>query len=177
MLHGVGGRNPWLLLGGGGALVVVVVALARRSSSANSQGATTAANPTGTYDSSLNDFEGYFQDQLSNLQQQIANQPAPTSAPLPVSQGPNPPAKAGAPTPVFAPAPAPRPAASRTQDIVRVQSGNTLSGIAAKFGETWQQVWAYNLQPGVRSAADEATLRKRGANLIVPGEQIYIPKK
>lgn len=177
MLHGIGGRNPLLLLGGGGALVVVVVALARRSSN-NSSGSTSATVPAAGYDSSLADYENYFQDQLNNLQQQIVDRtPTPTSGgttsgtPRPVVHGGQPPARVGGP--VRAHAPAPRPA-SRTQAVVRVRQGDTLSRIAARYGETWQQVWAYNLS-GVRP--DTSVLKRRGANDLVRGEEIYIPKK
>lgn len=186
LLHGVGGRNPLVLLAGGGALVVVVVALAHRSGSSSGQGATTAANPAATYDSSMSDYQNYFQDQLNNLETQIGNlnktptggttTPAPVPLPKPGVPSAHPIVSGKTPVPAPTPAPAPKPA-SHTQQVVTVTGGDTLSSIAAKFGETWQQVWAYNLQAGVRSAADQATLKKRGPNLIYRGEQIYIPKK
>lgn len=179
-LHGVGGRKPWLLLAGGGAVVVLVVALARRSGGSGSQASTTAPS---TYDSTLSDIEAEFENQLEGLQGQIANlNPTPTTGSTPPAGGgtPAPPIIQGGKPPLSVHPPLPThltPAPQHTQAVVRVQSGNTLSGIAAKFGETWQQVWAYNLAPGVRPAATQATLRSRGPNTLFRNEEIDIPSK
>jgi LysM repeat protein len=171
-----------VLLAGGGAAVVLVVALARRSSGGSgSQASTTVPN---TYDSTLSDIEAEWQNEFEALQGQIANlTPTPTNgtgssggntpAPPTVIQGGAPPRSVVPPVmvrPLIQPA-------SHTQAVVRVQQGNTLSGIAARFGETWQQVWNYNLTPGVRPAATQATLRQRGPNLLFSGEEIDIPSK
>lgn len=59
----------------------------------------------------------------------------------------------------------------------RVKPGDTLSGIAAKYGTTWQALWAYNTTTGVRPAATIATLKKRGPNLLYSNELILVPQK
>lgn len=181
LFHQIGGRRPAVLIGGGAAVLVALYALYQRSQGAGAGSATnaTTGQAAGTYDSSLSDIEAQWENQLEGLQNEIANlqgtgrtPPGPPSTRRPVILGGTPPT--GIATPVTA---GPAPAASQTHDIVRVQSGNTLSGIAARFGETWQQVWAYNLKPGVRPAATDRILRQRGPNLLYPGEQIYIPEK
>lgn len=54
------------------------------------------------------------------------------------------------------------------------KSGETLSGIAAKYGKSWQQVWDFNLR--YRSAATQAVLRARGPNKFFAGSTFWIPK-
>ena len=177
-LHGVGGRKPWVLLAGGGAVVVLVVALARRSGGSGSQASTTTP---ATYDSTLSDIEAQWENQFETLQNEIGNlTPTPTTGPPAGGGAPKPPTIQGGKPPAGVQAPVPahlNQAPAHTQAVVRVQSGNTLSGIAARFGETWQQVWAYNLAPGVRPAATQATLRSRGPNLLYANEEIDIPSK
>lgn len=85
-------------------------------------------------------------------------------------QGGNPPKAGGPPTPVSAPPP---PASPISYTVV---SGDTLSSIAAKYGTTWQTLWAYNTTPGNRPAQTIAILKQRGPNLIYAGETILIPQ-
>lgn len=64
----------------------------------------------------------------------------------------------------------------------RVKPGDTLSGIAAKYGTSWQALWQYNTtaaaQGGAgRPAATIATLKKRGPNLLYSNELILVPQK
>jgi hypothetical protein len=79
MLHGVGGRNPMVLLAGGGAVVVLVVAMVRRSSGGSgSSSNTTVPN---TYDSTLSDVEAQWENQFEQLQGEIAKlNPTPGSS-------------------------------------------------------------------------------------------------
>lgn len=58
-----------------------------------------------------------------------------------------------------------------------VKRGDTLGGIAAKYGLDANTLFKYNTTPGVRPADTEATLRKRGKNLIFSGEKILIPPR
>lgn len=66
----------------------------------------------------------------------------------------------------------------RTQPVVyRVKRGDTLSGIAAKYGLSAKQLYQYNLTKGIRPESTIQTLKKRGPNLLFKGEEIDIPKK
>lgn len=56
----------------------------------------------------------------------------------------------------------------------KVRRGDTLSGIAKKHGTTVDAIWDYNLKN--RSKKTQATLKKRGKNLIFRGGTFYIPK-
>ncbi len=186
-LKALGGRRS-LLVGGGAVAVVVVVALIKhQSANAANTAATSATNPaTPTYDSSLNDIYNQFENQFEQLQSTIAGlQQTPTTGTTssgsstppsftgPVQPDVSPPSIPGA----TAVAPAAPAADTFTQAIYRVVGGDTLSSIAAKYGESWQEVYNYNLKPGVRPAATQATLRSRGPNLIFSNEQIDIPNK
>ena len=57
-------------------------------------------------------------------------------------------------------APAPSVIAPEAPDVYIVQSGDTLSGIAARYGTTWQELAAIN--------------RLNDPNMIFPGQQIVI---
>lgn len=59
----------------------------------------------------------------------------------------------------------------------KVKRGDTLAGIAKKYGTNWQTLYKYNTTPGVRPAATQQTLKKRGPNLLYSGETILIPPK
>lgn len=56
-----------------------------------------------------------------------------------------------------------------------VKHGDTLSGIAKKYGTTWQTIWNFNLK--YRSPATVAILKLRGPNHIFAGSTFWIPKK
>lgn len=94
-LHGIGGRNPLVLLAGGGAAVVLVVAMVRRGSGSSTSGSTTQV--PNTYDTTLSDIEAQWENQFEALQNQIAAQTpvtgmAATQTYGPIRlQGPNPP--------------------------------------------------------------------------------------
>ncbi|MBP5288880.1 MAG: LysM peptidoglycan-binding domain-containing protein [Clostridia bacterium] len=71
------------------------------------------------------------------------------------------PAPAPAPDPAPSPAPTPEPAPAPSEQVYTVAKGDTLSGIAAKYGTTYQKLAAYN---GIANP-----------NLIHPGQKIRIP--
>ncbi|MFE1145192.1 LysM peptidoglycan-binding domain-containing protein [Streptomyces rochei] len=57
----------------------------------------------------------------------------------------------------------------------KVKRGDTLSGIASRYGMSWKDIWDYNLKN--RSASTVRTLKKRGPNLIYRGGTFYIPNR
>lgn len=72
-----------------------------------------------------------------------------------------------------------RTSASTTPIAYRVQPGDSLSKIAAKFGVfngNGVSLYDYNINSAGRSSADVAVLKQRGPNLIYSGETIYIPR-
>jgi len=108
-------------------------------------------------------------------------QPPTNQPPL---QGGNPP-RGGGPFPVTPPAKPPtkpptktppKPAAPK-YTVYKVQHGDNLSTIAAKYHTTWQALWSFNTgSNSPRDASAKATLLKRGPNLLYAGEEIYIPQ-
>lgn len=97
------------------------------------------------------------------------SKPKPTPLPAPVETKPKPPST---PKPPGKPTTPPKPAAT-----YKVKKGDTLSGIAKKYGTTWQALFKYNTTKGVRPDSTIATLKKRGPNLLYSGETILIPPK
>lgn len=73
----------------------------------------------------------------------------------------NPSGKAPAPAPAPKPKPAPKPAPAAKTGTYTVKSGDTLSGIAAAHGTTWQELQRIN---GLANA-----------NLIFPGQVLKLP--
>lgn len=108
---------------------------------------------------------------------QTNNTPVTNTGGWTVTQGPNPPQ----PNPSPAPGGGNRPPATSPPLVYRVHRGDTLSAIAAKYGLTWQQLYAYNTSTGSKGAnrppSTIATLKRRGPNLIFSNEEIDIPKK
>jgi len=100
------------------------------------------------------------------------NQPPLQGQPVGSPVGPVP---VGAPPTTTAPAKPTAPAAPK-YTVYKVQSGDTLSSIAAKYHTTWQALWSFNTgSSSPRTASAKATLLKRGPNLLYSGEEIYIP--
>ena len=89
---------------------------------------------------------------------------------VPVHSEPGPPYGKPGGNPPTKGAPAPR-------AVYTVKHNDTLGGIAAKYGLDANTLFKYNTTPGVRPAATEATLKKRGKNLIYANEKILIPPK
>jgi LysM repeat protein len=102
--------------------------------------------------------------------------PTTPTSPTPPVQKPNPPT---APTPPTTSNPVKKTPPPTAKPIsVKVTKGETLSSIAAKYGTTWQAIWAYNTSAASgRPASTIATLKKRGPNLLEVGEEILIPPK
>ena len=106
------------------------------------------------------------------------NNPPPTpGTPKPTGPGPKPPPPHAGGVVVGKPPVKPSVAPLR----YRVKSGDTLSGIAAKYHLTYQQLYQYNISTGPKGAnrpkSTIATLKQRGENKIFPNEEIDIPKK
>lgn len=103
--------------------------------------------------------------------------PGPTKPPIPVDQPPGhrpppppPPPTSTPPPPKPAPPPGP---ATKTYTVV---SGDTLSGIAGRFGTTWPIL--YNMNKGTidsTSAAHGNPIAGGAWNNIFPGEQLQVP--
>ena len=104
------------------------------------------------------------------------NNPAPTpGTPSPTGPPPKqPPPHAGGVV-------VPKPPVQQNPLVYRVKKGDTLSGIAKKYGLSWQQLYLYNTTTGPkganRPASTIATLKSRGPNKIFSNEEIDIPKK
>lgn len=90
----------------------------------------------------------------------------PSNVPPPVTQPPPPPPNN--PPPVKPPSKIP------PHHVYTVKRGDTLSGIAKKYGTTWQVIWNFNLK--YRNPATVALLKARGPNLIFAGGTFWIPK-
>lgn len=93
------------------------------------------------------------------------------------------PPKPGTPVVIDKPSPVPTPPPSQpapVQDLgtqwVDVHPGDSFSSIAARYGKSWQELWNYQLQPGIRPAATQATLRSRGPDhALFNGSSVAIP--
>lgn len=68
-----------------------------------------------------------------------------------------------------------KPPAPRATYVVK--RGDTLGGIAKKYGTTWQALFKYNTTKGVRPDSTISTLKKRGPSLLYSNEKILIPPK
>jgi LysM repeat protein len=126
------------------------------------------------------------------------DKPPPTPAPVPTPQpvpvpvpiappvdsgtrtggyGSPPPIRVAEPAPVT---PAPAPVVRSTSPLAyKVQPGDNLSKIAAKFGVfggNGVSLYNYNITSAGRSPQDVAVLKQRGPGLIYSGETIYIPR-
>lgn len=99
----------------------------------------------------------------------------------PPIQGGNPPHQ-GNPVPVGAPPPvqthqAPAKPAAKPPVAYKVQHGDTLSSIAAKYHTTAAALFSYNTgSSSPHSASARAELQKQGPDLIYAGQTIYIPQ-
>lgn len=110
--------------------------------------------------------------------------PPPVPPPLPEPGNPPPPSSTPPPPgpsypgptkpPPKPPAPKPKPSAPYQY---RVKHNDTLSAIAARYHMSWEEVWAYNLKPGVRPAATQRVLKARGPHKLYAGQLILIPRK
>lgn len=105
------------------------------------------------------------------------------TSPPPSTSPPPPPAGGGTtsppPPPVASPPPPPVPVSTQQPYEYRVQAGDTLTKIAARFGTTVAAIWAYNTGTGPGTAnrppATIQELLSRGENNLVTNELFYIP--
>lgn len=122
------------------------------------------------------------QDLISHLTHDLAGSsapsPPPTPTPIPIdgpgsgAPYPKPPSPAPAPAPSPAPSPAPRP---NLRTYV-VQPGNTLTGIAARYGVSLQSLEQQNYQTIVNTANRYGNPVPGGPfNNIFPNETLTIP--
>lgn len=79
----------------------------------------------------------------------------------------------GTPAPVAAPAPAPAPSPTAPKTYT-VQTGDSLSSIASKFGTTWQTLYANNKNT-INNAAAAHNIYTAQYNSIWPGERLVVP--
>lgn len=87
--------------------------------------------------------------------------PTPTPTPSPV------------PTP---PPPKPAPPQDPGTNWYSVKSGDSFSSIAKRYGHGWQELWAYQLQPGIRPPETQAILKQRGPDhALFSGSSVAIP--
>lgn len=127
--------------------------------------------------------QGLSESQFKQLMAAIKKLQGQPSTTPPVHGG-DPPKQPGGPitvpSPVPTPAPAPAPTPQPPQDLgtqwVDVHPGDSFASIAARYGKGWQELWNYQLQPGVRPASTQATLRSRGPDhALFNGSSVAIP--
>lgn len=109
-----------------------------------------------------------------------ATPPSQAGSPTPAPPVVAPPGKGTHPPIGHPPIPAgpPKPISGKRPLVYRVQHGDTLDSIAASHGVKGGggELFTFNTTPGNRPPATINTLRKRGPNLIYPGEEILIPQ-
>lgn len=166
----------WLL---GIALVTVVGVVWWRSRHGQSAGGggISATNPNSPVDAST---AGLATDQYESLLALLNDLQGRPSIPGPAGPaGPaGPPGSPGS-TPAPAPAPAPTPTPTSPGPVSQpttysVVSGDTLSGIASRFGTTWQNLYDMNRNI-IDNAAHQHGFYSNEYNWIFPGEQLVVP--
>lgn len=174
-------KNPTMLLAGGGAVVVVLFALMRRSSASTDAGQSAdTLQMTGagsTYDSTSNDLYNSIQPEIDALAQMIQQMQNGLGTPAPPTTGTTTPPKLGngpgttpPKTPVITPVKKPTPvkaAPKPTTKTVVVKSGDTLSGIAAKYGISMTTL--KKLNPVYWSTA-----KYKNGNMIWSGDKVRV---
>ncbi|MEV4557786.1 LysM domain-containing protein [Kitasatospora sp. NPDC049285] len=182
----VGGqRNLAVLAAGGTVAVVALLAGRKRKAAAGDATNTSAVQAAGSgFDSGPYDMWNAWQQEYEGLQKEISdlrNKPGttappitsvvtkiPTPVPVPIQRPPR---------PAPAPTPAPVQQPPRPQTVwYTAHSGDTYSGLAAKYGHNANELWDYQLQPGIRPADTQATLRTRGIDhALFNGSSVAIP--
>lgn len=84
----------------------------------------------------------------------------------------NPQGKAPAPAPAPKPKPAPKPAPAKTGTYT-VKAGDTLSGIASKYGTSWQELQRINGIPDANKIYPGQVLRLPGGGKPAPAKRTY----
>lgn len=163
----------WVIAAGAG---VGLLWFARKKSAA----AAPATDTSGTTDPGLGpqtEFipvdQGLAQNQFDQLMAAIKGLQGAPSTPPPTGGTPPPPVKQPTPTP---PAQSPPPPSGPQSNWYTAKSGDTFSKIASWYGHSWQELWDYQLQPGVRDPSTQATMRKRGPDHdLFNGSTVAIP--
>ena len=177
----------WMLAGLGAALAFSSV---RKNKAAAAQAATTSA--TGTTQASnqvppiiVQNYPGYGVPGPQGPPGPAGTPGAPGTpgTPAPGPFPPPPDVTGGIPTPVKPPAgpqpprPVPQPRPPRQPLEYRVKPGDTLSGIAARYGTSADTLWKYNINPANgRPQSTINELIRRGPNLLYSNELILIPQ-
>lgn len=184
--HGLGRKigpfplGVWaVILGAGGGLVWMLKNRLSSSSAAADTTGTGSTSDTAAPTTITPINEGLGEQQYKDLLKAIKDRDGKPSEPTggstpPPPNPPGPPApKPPAPKPTkpkpTAPKPKPKPKKLPTKPsshwvTVKAGSGASFSSIAAQYGHSWRDLWNYQLEPGVRPAATQATLKKRGPN-------------
>jgi hypothetical protein len=198
----IGPLPAWGWAVGLGGLVGLVWFLRSKGSSGSTpapdpSAQTTSATPTGTPTDFIPVDQGMRQSQFDqimrgfqsdkDMQQNMLSQllaaigklqgqpsappPSPTPTPIPVDHPHQP-----SPVPTPAPKPPPPPQQQPGTNWYTSRTGDTYSGIAARYGRSWQDLWAYQLEPGIRPADTQAELRRRGPDhALFNGSSVAIP--
>lgn len=188
----VGGQRNLAILAAGGVVAVLGLLNFRKKKAAAAAGSgATPVQPASTgastgFDSGPYDLWNSWESQYETLQNQVTDlrgqipvptspaQPAPAPAPIPVPVQ-QPPAPTPAPTPA-PPPPQPQPQAPGT-NWYTAHSGDTYSGIASRYGHSWQELWNYQFSDAAgRPQSTQDTLRQRGPNhALFNGSSVAIP--
>lgn len=182
----LGKLNSKTMIGLGAAAVVGIYALVKRGNAAQAADSGTTTSGTATYDSTATDQYNGIANQLYALQEQIGSitqgaagtTGTTTTTPAPVFKTPTPvkvtlpkpitKPKGGILTPVKVTTPKPKtPAPAVKFSTVTVKSGNTLSGIAAKYHESLSTLLKDN--PTYTKNA-----KYKGGNMIWAGDKVKV---
>lgn len=184
---GVGIHLPmwgWaLILGGVGGLVYFV---RKKQAAASAASSTTDTSGTGTDTSTPTEdiipvdeggddsADAQLLQAINKLQGSLSQPSPPTGVTGQPKPGPTPvPVKGKPPVTKKPPAKAPAP----KSQWIKVKPGMSFSTVAAEYGHTWQQLWAYQLEPGVRPADTQKTLRDRGpSHALFDLSEIAVPE-
>jgi type II secretory pathway pseudopilin PulG len=188
----VGGQRNLAILAAGAVVGVLGVAnfFRKKKTSAATAGAT-PVQPASTgastgFDSGPYDMWNSWESQYETLQNQVndlrgqipvpttPSNPSPAPAPIPVPvQAPPPPPPAPTPAP---PPPQPQAQPPGTQWYT-AHSGDTYSGIASRYGRSWQELWNFQFSDAAgRPQSTQDTLRRRGPDhALFNGSSVAIP--
>lgn len=116
--------------------------------------------------------QGLSEGQFSEIMAAIQRLQGPASKPGDGAPKP----KVPSPTPTPPKHKPPRKPGKPSSHFVGIDSFEDLQEVARSYGRTWQELWGYQLEKGVRPAATQATLRKRGPHAAFRGgSQVAVP--
>lgn len=173
----MGVPNYVWLLGISLVAVVGIVWWRSRHSSSNGGSGISATNPNSPVDASTAGLATDQYESLLALLNSIQGQPS-TPGPTGPTGPAGPPGEPGS-TPAPAPAPAPTPTPTSPAPVSQPQtypvvSGDTLSGIASRFGTTWQNLYDLNRNI-IDNTAHQHGFYSNEYNWIFPGERLVVP--